>query len=129
MTKTEVLVVDDNPVLRALLDAALGRSGFTVHTAACGAEAIEVFRRHCQTIGVVLLDVQLGEGPDGPETLAALRQIDTGVCCCFMSADAAPYSVEQLLGRGALAFFSKPFPDLTTLTGQLWEIVRMRQSA
>jgi CheY-like chemotaxis protein len=129
MSKTEILVVDDNPVLRTLLDTVLGRSGFLVHSAACGTEAVEVFRKHWRTIQVVLLDVQLGEGPDGPDTLMALRQIDPGVRCCFMSADTGVYTVEQLLGRGALAFFSKPFADLNTLTGRLRDFAQRRQSA
>ena len=129
MSGPEVLIVDDNPVLRTLLDTIFTRSGFAVRVAADGNEAIEVYRQHRRTIDVVLMDVQMGEGPDGPQTLAALRALDPAVRCCFMSGDTGRYEIEQLLGRGALAFFPKPFPDLATLTRRLLDIAQPRRCA
>ncbi len=103
-----VLVVDDDPVLLTVLKAALSKTGFEVWLARSGAEAVEVYERHQRRINVVLLDVRMPV-MDGPGTLAELQRIDSSVACCFMSGYTADYSLADLLSRGALHFFDKPF--------------------
>jgi CheY-like chemotaxis protein len=58
---------------------------------------------------VLVLDVQLPPGQDGPETLAALRTLNPDVGVVFMSGDPGNYSEEQLLALGAVQFLPKPF--------------------
>jgi two-component system response regulator AtoC len=101
-----LLVVDDDDLVREALGSALRRSGFVVRLAAGGEEAVELYRRHGD-IGAVLLDVRM-PGMDGPEALAALRQINPAVRCCFMSSYIEGYSREELLALGANDFFLKP---------------------
>lgn len=48
-------------------------------------------------------------GRDGPETLAALRELDPHLRFCFMTGESGRYSDQDLLGLGALAVFHKPF--------------------
>lgn len=86
----------------ALLKLALERRGFAVW------EALELYRRNRDEIDVVLLDVQM-PGPDGPQTLAALQQLNPDVLACFMTGDAGTYTESDLLARGALHVFNKPF--------------------
>jgi CheY-like chemotaxis protein len=102
-----VLVVDDEEAVRKVLEIALRLSGLEVRLAASGEEAVELCRRD-GGVGVALLDVQL-PGLDGPQTLAALRGLDPGLVCCFMSGDTGRYPVEGLLAMGAAHFFAKPF--------------------
>ena len=102
-----VLVVDDEGAVRKVLEIALRLSGLEVRLAASGEEAVDLYRRD-GGIAAVLLDVQL-PGLDGPQTLAALREIDPGVVCCFMSGDTGRYTAEGLLAMGAAHFFAKPF--------------------
>jgi anti-sigma B factor antagonist len=104
-----VLVVDDDPAVRDLLDIALRRSGFNVRTASGGQQAIDLYRRHLPEMAAVMLDV-LMPGLDGPGTLAALQKICPAVCCCFMTGNPAPYSEEALLQMGAVRVLRKPFP-------------------
>ncbi len=52
-----VLVVDDEPSLRGLLQDALGNRGFTVSTAADGQEGLDLLR--AQAFDVVLLDLRM----------------------------------------------------------------------
>ena len=111
-----VLVVDDEPAIRSLLEAVLSRRGFRVWLAADGKEAVEVYLRHGEDIDVVFLDVCM-PGADGPATLAGLQRINPQVCCCFMSCNARDYSEEDLLARGAMGVVAKPF--------QLAEVVNM----
>src|SRR4051812_47882478 len=47
---SEVLVVDDEPGVRKLLDVALRHRGFFVRLASGGPEAVEVYRRHGGTV-------------------------------------------------------------------------------
>jgi DNA-binding NtrC family response regulator len=103
-----VLVVDDDALVRAMLQAVLQRQGFAVWLADCGRAALEMYQRHREHIAVVLLDVRM-PGLDGPQTLALLRRADPEVVCCFMTGHAGPYTPQDLLALGALHLFDKPF--------------------
>jgi CheY-like chemotaxis protein len=117
----QILVVDDEPLIRETLGFALAHHGFAVRLAAGGREAVEVFRQHHGAIAVVLLDVRM-PGLDGPQTLAELRAIDPRVRCCFMSGHTGDYSAAELLARGAAHVFPKPFPDLAGLARALAKV-------
>jgi DNA-binding response OmpR family regulator len=106
--KFGVLVVDDEPAVRALLEAALLRQGYAVWLAADGREALAVYRRFRQEISLVLLDVRM---PllDGPQTLVALQEISPGICCCFMSGQSGNYTTTELADLGVSYIFKKPF--------------------
>lgn len=103
-----VLVVDDEYLVRSIVQLGLERNGFDVRVAANGCEAIALYREHREHISVVLLDVHM-PGLDGPQTLAALRQFNPKILACFMSGDAHSYELEDLLGCGAVCFIAKPF--------------------
>src|SRR3954447_14840655 len=80
-----VLVVDASPRVRALLGQRLRNHGFAVWRAAGGLEAVEVYRRN-PGIDLVLIDADMAV-MDGPRTVAALRGLDAGVRCCFLSGE------------------------------------------
>ena len=103
-----VLVVDDDPGVRRLLDRALPLYGFRVRLAASGPEALDLFEAHRHDIDLVLLDVRMPQ-LDGPATLAALSQLDPGVRCVFMSGQPGDYTEDDLRERGAQALVPKPF--------------------
>ena len=103
-----VLVVDDEPLIRNLLDAVLRRSGFAVWAADGGRSALDLYRQNQSAISVVLLDVRM-PGMDGPQTLAALQRLNPAVACCFMTGHAAGHTPESLLALGAVRLFEKPF--------------------
>lgn len=102
-----ILVVDDEPAVRGLLELALDGQGIKVWQAADGREAVEVYRRERDAIGLVLLDVRM-PCLDGPGALRALREINPGLRCCFMSGNTGAYTVQQLLDLGAYHVFQKP---------------------
>jgi CheY-like chemotaxis protein len=117
-----VLVADDEPAIRDVLDFGLQREGFSVWLAADGQEALDLYRSHSEAIDVALLDVLMPR-LDGPRTLAALQALTPQIPCCFMSGYLGTYETADLRTRGARAFLAKPFllPDavqmLRTLTG------------
>ena len=79
-----ILVVDDEPMIRRVLELQLKHFGYRVALAAGGPEGLALFRALGEQVALVLLDVHM-PGMSGPTTLAALRQIDPGVPCWFMS--------------------------------------------
>jgi CheY-like chemotaxis protein len=115
-----ILVVDDDAATRDLVGVALRQDGFDVWPAADGLEALQHYWRHRAAIDVVLLDVRM-PGLDGPQTLAALREMNPHLRCCFMTADAGQYTEEALLACGAAALLHKPFrlPEAARLLRQM----------
>jgi CheY-like chemotaxis protein len=118
----EILIVDDNPLIRLFLASVLPRFGFVVRVAATGEEALDLYRRHGKGLGLVLVDVEM-PGLDGPQTLAALRELDPAVRCCLMSSAGHGYSPQQLRALGAIAFLQKPFGSPEALAWALRECV------
>lgn len=104
-----ILVVDDDRLLREMIGRALKSDGFAVWSAANGNEAISLYREHIGQIDAVLLDVCM-IGLDGPQTLDALRQVNSKVAACFMSGSLGTYRREDLTtANGAARVFDKPF--------------------
>ena len=106
--------------IRAVLDIALRQQGFTVWLARSGREGIDLYRRHHESIDMVLLDVHM-PGLDGPDTLAALQELEPRIPCCFMSGDLGHYTHRQLCSLGAATVIRKPFP-LLEVTQMLWDL-------
>ena len=113
-----ILVVDDEWAVRAVLGVVLRAKGFALWLAADGHEAIDLYRRCHETIDVVLLDVRT-PGWDGPQTLAALQEVNPQVRCCFMSGDLGSYTEQGLRDLGAAAVLQKPF-RVTEVAQMLW---------
>jgi len=77
-----VLVVDDDPAQSGILQSLLRPAGFVVHTAANGAEAIDLASRHLPDI--VLLDIQM-PGMSGWDVAARLRAVHGNVMKIVMA--------------------------------------------
>jgi two-component system cell cycle sensor histidine kinase/response regulator CckA len=103
-----VLIVDDEPGVRQVLELVCVRSGMRPFATGSGQEAVALYERHRGEIQLVLLDVNM-PAIDGPATLARLRQVAPDVRVCFMSGATGRYTVEGLLAMGAERFFEKPF--------------------
>ncbi len=73
-----VLVVDDEETVRNFACSALERLGYRVLVAADGAEAVSVFREHCDRIALVLLDRTMPH-LSGQEALAGIRAVSPDV--------------------------------------------------
>jgi CheY-like chemotaxis protein len=115
-----VLLVDDEPSVRDVLRIALGQVGFRVWAAASGAMAVALFEANRAGIDVALLDVRL-PGMDGPQTMAALRRLEPGLPCCFMSGSLGERGRQSLRAAGARHVFAKPL-DLDEVARVLREV-------
>jgi two-component system cell cycle sensor histidine kinase/response regulator CckA len=102
-----ILVVDDEPSVRAVTTAILETAGYRVLAAQNGAEALVLYKEHRDDIRAVLTDMMMPV-LDGPGTIAALQQLGCRVPILAASglAEAGP-APENIPGvRVALA---KPF--------------------
>jgi DNA-binding NtrC family response regulator len=106
MARASLLVVDDEPSVRKLLDSVLRRAGFEVHLAARAEEALELFQRTCPD--AVLTDVVM-PGMDGVQLLEALRRRDARVPVVLMTGFGAIDAAVDAMRRGASDYITKPF--------------------
>jgi DNA-binding NtrC family response regulator len=105
MAKT-VLVVDDDPTQRRLIQAVLEREGFAVAHAENGDQAIERLASGA-TIDVVLLDLVM-PGISGQETLVEMRARGFTQPVIVVTATGGIDTVVQAMQAGAMDFFIKP---------------------
>jgi CheY-like chemotaxis protein len=73
-----VLLAEDEEALRQVTQMSLTRLGFSVLEAKDGAEAMDVFRQHKDSIRLVLCDLTMPH-MDGWQTLAAMRKLSPGI--------------------------------------------------
>jgi PAS domain S-box-containing protein len=106
-----ILVVDDEPEVRAVLEDMLETLGCEVETAGDGAEAIELFSASPDSFSAVILDMAMPT-MGGAETLQALRAVrsDIPVIIC------TGYDQDQAFQEnGPSAFLQKPFKRATLM--------------
>jgi DNA-binding NtrC family response regulator len=105
MAKT-ILIVDDDPAQRRLLQAAVERNGFMTRTAENGAQAVTAVDTHAD-IDAVLLDLVM-PGMSGQEALKEIRMRRGDLPCIVLTASGGIDTVVQAMQAGACDFFVKP---------------------
>jgi DNA-binding NtrC family response regulator len=105
MAKT-VLVVDDDPTQRRLIQAVLERDGFAVAHAQNGDEAIQHLSSGAG-VDVVLLDLVM-PGISGQDTLVEMRARSFNQPVIVLTATGGIDTVVQAMQAGACDFFVKP---------------------
>jgi DNA-binding response OmpR family regulator len=103
--RKSVLVVDDEPDVRAVLVEYLQAKGFDPLQASSGDEALERVRHWCPDI--VLLDIAL-PGLSGIETLRRLKAACPRTCVVMVSANEDTDIAQQALAMGAADYVPKP---------------------
>jgi two-component system OmpR family response regulator len=104
-----ILLVDDDPLMRDVVELALGlESEFVVMSCAGGEEGLAAVPGWAPDL--IILDVMM-PGMDGPAMLARLRENpDTAkIPVIFITARAPAAERERLMALGAVAVIAKPF--------------------
>ena len=114
-----ILLVEDDPTIRAMTQLSLQRDGFAVDTAADGAAGLAQFRS--QLPDLVLLDVML-PGMDGVSVCRRIRQ-DSVVPIVMLTARTDPIDVVLGLEAGADDYVTKPF-EPSILAARLRAVLR-----
>lgn len=101
-----LLVVDDEPRLRAMLERGLSSQGFEVAVAASADRALALAR--ADPPAMAILDVNM-PGPDGFELLEALRGVAPGLPVIMLTARSDVEDRIHGLELGAVDYVVKPF--------------------
>ncbi|HSP34517.1 MAG TPA: sigma-54 dependent transcriptional regulator [Thermoanaerobaculia bacterium] len=103
-----ILIVDDEEVLRDVLEVVLHREGFEVVMASTGEEALNLL--DTEEVDLVILDIML-PGISGIDTLRAIRisnpQLPVIIITAFSSIDGAIAAMKH----GAFHYIPKPFKN------------------
>src|SRR5438128_5483652 len=104
-----VLIVDDEEVLRDVLQAVLQREGFEVVLAASGEECLNVVETDNE-IDLVILDVML-PGISGIDTLRAIRITNPALPVVVITAFSSIDGAIEAMKHGAYHYIPKPFKN------------------
>jgi DNA-binding NtrC family response regulator len=103
-----ILVIDDEEIMREILDALLTREGYRVQLASSGEEGIELART--APFDAVIVDVMM-PGIDGIATLEELKKIDDELPVVMVTAFASVETAIAAMKRGAFDYITKPFKN------------------
>lgn len=110
-----VLIVDDEPGIRDTLRSVLEDEGFAVETAASGEAGLKAAKQ--QSFACILLDIWLGKGIDGLETLQKLREEGVESPVVMISGHGNIETAVRSTKLGAFDFIEKPLSlDRTVVT-------------
>ena len=106
----KVLVIDDEPGMRRILEVNLRRDGHTVVEAEGAAAGIDLLKR--EDFDVVLTDQKMPDG-NGIDVLHAAQEDDPTTSVIFLTAVGTVELAVESIRQGAFDFLTKPFlPDV-----------------
>jgi two-component system, NtrC family, response regulator PilR len=103
-----ILVVDDEEIMREILEQLLTREGYHVRVAASGEEGLELAKSF--PFDAVILDVMM-PGMDGLTLLEELRKLDDDLPALMVTAFASVETAIAAMKRGAFDYITKPFKN------------------
>jgi DNA-binding NtrC family response regulator len=103
-----VLVIDDEEVMREVLETLLSRDGYDVHVAPDGFAGLELARS--KSFDAAVVDVMM-PGMDGIAVLGELKAIDEDLPVVMVTAFASVETALTAMKKGAFDYITKPFKN------------------
>ena len=103
-----ILVIDDEEIMRDVLEALLTREGYQVRLATGGVEGLDLARS--VPIDAAIVDVMM-PGMDGLTVLDHLKTIDEDIAVIMITAFASVDTAVAAMKRGAFDYITKPFKN------------------
>ncbi|MGE5313369.1 MAG: PAS domain S-box protein [Acidobacteriota bacterium] len=103
-----ILIVDDEELLRETLSEFLSEVGYHVHTAVNGVEALKYFEENHDSISLVVTDLGMPE-MGGEELFRRIRKIDAKAKVMVSSGYLDGTTKHDLLSMGFVSVLTKPF--------------------
>ena len=106
-----ILVIDDEQIMRDGCQRILSKDGWSVLTAENGKRGLEDIQAQPENIDVILLDLMM-PGMSGMEVLDHIRALDPNLLVIVITGYATVESAVEAMKKGAYDFIPKPFtPD------------------
>jgi DNA-binding NtrC family response regulator len=106
--KGSILVIDDEEIMREILEALLSREGYDVRLAANAAEGLDLAR--AMPFDAAIVDMMM-PGMDGIATLDELKKADDDLPVLMITAFASVENAIAAMKRGAYDYITKPFKN------------------
>src|SRR3981189_878152 len=106
--KGTILVVDDEEIMREILETLLTREGYDVRLASSGTDGLELARS--LPFDAAIVDIMM-PGIDGIATLDELKRIDEDLAVIIITAYASVESAIAAMKNGAFDYITKPFKN------------------
>jgi two-component system response regulator PilR (NtrC family) len=103
-----ILVIDDEEIMREILEALLTREGYQVRMASSGEEGLDLARHG--TFDAAIVDVMM-PGMDGLTALDELKKLDDDLPVLMVTAFASVETAIAAMKRGAFDYITKPFKN------------------
>jgi DNA-binding NtrC family response regulator len=103
-----ILIIDDEEIMREILETLLAREGYSVRVASGGAEGVELARSI--PFDAAIVDVMM-PGMDGMAVLEELKKLDDELPVIMITAFASVENAIAAMKRGALDYITKPFKN------------------
>ena len=103
-----ILVIDDEEIMREILETLLTREGYSVRLASSGAEGLELAKS--LPFDAAIVDVMM-PGMDGMAALEELKKIDDELPVLMITAFASVENAIAAMKRGAFDYITKPFKN------------------
>ena len=103
-----ILVIDDEEIMREILETLLSREGYDVRLASSGEEGLSLARS--MPFDAALVDIMM-PGLDGIATLDELKRIDEELAVLIITAYASVESAISAMKAGAFDYINKPFKN------------------
>lgn len=115
-----ILIVDDEAMIRRALDKFLGDLGYKTWTAENGREGLEVIKK--EPIDLVLVDLMMPE-MNGVELIRNIKEVSPSTVCIIMTAFGTITSAVEGMKAGAYHYLTKPFEldDIAALVATAME--------
>ena len=103
-----VLMVDDEEIVIEPTCLLLERYGYSVISANCGEQAVDLLKQNGHNVDVIILDM-LMPGMDGIETLDHIQRIQPDIPVLIASGFNHSDQIDHALNNGCNGFIRKPY--------------------
>jgi len=106
--KDKILIVDDDPTVRLVLQKSLQHMGYDVNVLSSPMAAIKHYEQNVRAYALIIIDMIMPE-LSGEQLFFKLKEIDSSVPVLISSGYTADNRAKRILESGGLGFIMKPF--------------------
>ena len=126
-TPWEILIVDDEEIMRESMAAWLREDGYTVETATSGREGLE--KTAAKEFAIYFVDLKMPKGMDGIETMLEIKKLHPNASIVIITAYATVDTAITAMKEGALEYIVKPCnpQEISLLVGRIIKVKNLER--